>query len=295
MSTLESNSLKYSCTKTAANGVQFRINIRLDDQCRNGHQDFSITGESWQAGKPMIERYSMGSGAIGDTIAKHFPEFKIFNDLHLCDWKGTHMHCLANGLFHMKQGKHDWAKSTLRCTESEYQALQTAEDEKHLALMLIEMGIKKRWEQEAKQAIEILEGLTGTKFLCDSHREMWTATPEHLEQARQNLESGYYKPEQVEASAQAKKAAAIAKKRADIVNEHQKQVEKLTIERDVKLAILDGGFDLDGLIYYTHSHTVGFNWSNLNPRIGDEAQAQITAILLPLFPTMKFEDKNKAS
>jgi len=289
----ESNSLRYSCTKTAANGVQFRIDIRLDDQCKNGHQDFSITGESWEANKPKIDRYSNGSGAIGDEIAKHFPEFKIFSDLHLCDWKGTHMHCLANGLFHMRQGKHEWAKNTLRCTESEYQALQMAEDENHLALMLIEMGIKARWEQEAKHAIEVLEGLTGVKFLCDSRREMWTATPEKLEQARQNLESGYYKPEQVEARAQAAKVDAIEKQRAKILADYGKAIAKATAEKDLELAILDAGFTKENIIHYTHIDTLTFNWYEGSPKVSKEAQATIENALRPLFPTMKFADANK--
>jgi len=289
----ESNSLRYSCTKTAANGVQFRIDIRLDDQCKNGHQDFSITGESWEANKPKIDRYSNGSGAIGDEIAKHFPEFKIFNDLHLCDWKGTHMHCLANGLYHMRQGKYEWAKNTLRCTESEYQALQMAEDENHLALMLIEMGIKARWEQEAKHAIEVLEGLTGVKFLCDSRREMWTATPEKLEQARQNLESGYYKPEQVEARAQAAKVDAIEKQRAKILADYGKAIAKATAEKDLELAILDAGFTKENIIHYTHIDTLTFNWYEGSPKVSKEAQATIENALRPLFPSMKFEDANK--
>ena len=58
------------------------VNIRLNDECKNGHQDFAITGT-----RHLKNGDIGGGGAIGNEIAKKYPEFAIFDRLHLCDYK----------------------------------------------------------------------------------------------------------------------------------------------------------------------------------------------------------------
>ena len=101
---MKTNSLKYSTRKVVGN-KDITVNIRLNDECKNGHQDFSITGEIYQAGKPRNDRNMIMAGCCHEEILKYFPQFKIFIDLHLCDYKGIPMHAAANMHYHMNSDK----------------------------------------------------------------------------------------------------------------------------------------------------------------------------------------------
>ena len=75
------------------------IKIRLDDECENGHQDFSITGDIYQKGKPKTDRYFLSGGCIHEEILKVRPDLKIFVNLHLSDYDGVPMHPTANMIY----------------------------------------------------------------------------------------------------------------------------------------------------------------------------------------------------
>lgn len=50
---MKTNDLRFTDNRIGKNGEQWTIKIRLNDECKNGHQDFSITGTCWEAsGKP---------------------------------------------------------------------------------------------------------------------------------------------------------------------------------------------------------------------------------------------------
>lgn len=101
--TVKSNSLYFRASKTV-NGKNANVTIRLDDQCKNGHQDFSVTGEIYEADKPKIDKYLISAGCCHDDILEAFPELQIFVDLHLCDFEGNHMCPVSNGFYHLKNG-----------------------------------------------------------------------------------------------------------------------------------------------------------------------------------------------
>jgi hypothetical protein len=93
------NSLSYKVTKSK-NGEDFVITIKLADQCKNGHNDFSITAEIYPSGRHG-DRNIICAGACGNEVAKNFPEFKVFDDLHLSDVNGAPMYAIGNGFYHL--------------------------------------------------------------------------------------------------------------------------------------------------------------------------------------------------
>ncbi|MFM7012530.1 MAG: hypothetical protein ACKO0Z_24905, partial [Betaproteobacteria bacterium] len=85
-----SDSLRYTKSKYI-NGELLKAKVELSDECGNGCQDFSVTGELWMKGMPTTDRNLICCGAMGDTIAKEMPELKQFCDLHLRDIHGAPM------------------------------------------------------------------------------------------------------------------------------------------------------------------------------------------------------------
>ncbi|MFU1607364.1 hypothetical protein ACM25O_13345 [Sulfitobacter pontiacus] len=76
-------------------GLQIRAELRFDDQCRNGEQSFSITGEIFKPGRRDVE----ACGCIHDEIARYFPELRPLIAYHLTGQKGP-MHYIANTVYH---------------------------------------------------------------------------------------------------------------------------------------------------------------------------------------------------
>lgn len=66
----------------------FKVKIRYDDQCGNGHNTFSITGE-----------FDCLSGMIHDKIEEHFPELQHLLKWHLCSSAGP-LQYIANTTYH---------------------------------------------------------------------------------------------------------------------------------------------------------------------------------------------------
>ena len=176
---LKQNIMKTKIERTAKDGRQFNITISLDDECHNGHQDFSITGSIYEAGKPKVGGYMVSCGAIGDHIAKEFPDLAIFNRLHLCDYAGAPTYAVANGFYQIKRMDVEQFSDYFRCTPVERDMLCVAENEEQFSILLYLSDIPTRWEQEAGEAIKILEGMTGEKWVNDNTKRHFTApTPE---------------------------------------------------------------------------------------------------------------------
>lgn len=73
------------------NGSKEKITatVRYDDRCGNGHNTFSITGETTDG----------SGGCIHDEIARCFPELAPYIKWHLCSSDGP-MHYIGNTVYH---------------------------------------------------------------------------------------------------------------------------------------------------------------------------------------------------
>lgn len=271
METQKVNSLKFKTT-FSKKGIDYIVTIKLADECRNGHNDFSITADTYLTGKPYTDRNNQGGGAMGDTIAKLKPEFKIFNDLHLSDVTGVPMHGIANGYYWMNEGNNkDYAISTLRITEDEYTTLKNCKDKLIFQFTLESLGIVKRWKEEANTAIAKLEELTGCKFIDNSTRLPYTPlTFDQLTEIGQRINSGYYNPEAIKQ----RETDALQAKRDKLMAEIEAKRDKaiLRAENDYKIEkyVLLSGLPLDNYIYYGHTNTVVFNWKDYDKKITKE-------------------------
>lgn len=260
------NSLMFKTSKEIEEGVIF-VSIRLNDECNNGHQDFSITGDIYKSYNKSDRNHIVG-GCIHEDIAKHFPEFKQFIKLHLSDYNGVPMHAVANGHYHLTNGFNN-VKTTdkkfkekfceyYRLTPQQFKTVEKSYSKTHYAINLESVGVFDQWRREAQRAIETLEKLTGKEFLNDSTRSaLDKPEAEAVAEEKQKIESGYYTPK----ARKEREKEALKKFIQDEKEELKNKIKELKLEQNIKLQVLRiaGKTAYKNCIYYNHSKTLRFN------------------------------------
>jgi len=95
-------------------GAQIKAEVRFDDECGNGHNTFSITGEIYVPGRRDIE----AGGCLHEEIAKAFPELAPFIKWHLVSTDGP-MHYVANTV-HFASDRDHFGKAAGEVSAYEY-------------------------------------------------------------------------------------------------------------------------------------------------------------------------------
>ena len=271
--TRELNALRYETTKVyTENGNTFRmkVKIQLADECKNGVCSWSVTADI-DIKKCNGLYYDFGGGCCHEEILKQFPEFRKFVDLHLCDCYGVPLYAVENGYYCLSNEPTEKVIDYLRITEEEYKHLQSACDKAYFKFLLYNLGIVRRWNDEAEEAIKELEMLTGCKWVnpyeYDKERKNISITDEEANDINNKIDSGYYAPEAIHARKEEAQKAAKEKKRGEIIKRFASTVEKAERERDIFLYILDSGLPVDNVIYYDHTNKVVFNWLDYREKL----------------------------
>ena len=143
----------------------YKINIRLNDECRNGHEDFSITADFWKLKKPRTDKNWIMGGCCHEEILKLRPDLKIFVDIHLNDFRGYPMYYIENGFYHLKNMPKEKFMEYVKVNETGYELLKKASDENEYGYLLLnKLENHKVWEKLAEEGVKILEELTGKVF-----------------------------------------------------------------------------------------------------------------------------------
>lgn len=238
-----------------------KIRVELNDECKNGHEDFAITAE---INHPRV-RGGLASGCLHEEILKAAPDLAPFVALHLSDWQGAPMYAVANGYFHMQEGKRDILISHLRCTPEEADKLMAeARSQNEFAVMVEKMKLPSRWKKEADAAIAKLQELSGgAVFESKATRSNFSpVSPEVRADVKAKRKSGYYEPEQVKARDEAARLAKTEKAVAAIEADHAAKVRKLEDEKLVALYFVKRGYNRydANVIWYSHTRELCFNW-----------------------------------
>ena len=310
------SNLKYSRTRFSdGNKTGTVIKCQLADDCRNGHEHFSLTAVIWE--KRGNNRWvDAGGGCCHEHILALDPEFAPFTALHLSDQDGVPMHAFANAWYWFRgfgpgvsggEGYHGGNGSDakmpdecrrifcehLRVTDAEAGqiAALAPRSETELQIVLEDMGLPARWKAEAGAAIAKLEQWTGRKFQSTATRKTWEPVkPELRELAAQRRASGYYSPEQVAARDAAAAEARKAKRLTEIQSEFERDNEKARRELAVKLYVAER-FERLNCIYYEHTNELSFNWARSEKLVTrDEFDAFVAGADLSKLPQgIKFE------
>lgn len=315
------NDLRHGFTVFSTEGgrqIKTHIKIRLDDECRNGHETFSLTADIWR--ELGNNRWAeCGGGCCHEHIIALRPDLKPFADLHLADQDGVPMHAFGNAFYwfagfngglgkEYHGGNGSPGKSPedcrrifaghIRATEAEVAAIVSAlpRTEQELQAVLEDMGFPAKWKAQAQAAIRQLEEWTGKQFVSAATRKGFEPLTAEVRQIiADRRASGYYSPEQVAAREAEKAAARKAKRLADIRADHAREVAKAEAELKVKLYLAERFDGKVNAIYYTHSNTLTFNWSTLDKLMTrEEFSAFVAAADLSALPQdIKFEFRDK--
>ncbi|MGQ4893357.1 MAG: hypothetical protein ACP6IQ_01890 [Candidatus Njordarchaeia archaeon] len=238
--------------------LEYRIKIELGDPCNNGHSDFSITTDIFEK-----NRYVMG-GCCHEEILKVRPEYEIFVRLHLCDFRGAPMYPVDNGIYIIKNESIEAAAEYLRCSLKEIEILRDyVEDKEAFIYMLNQLGIVRRWKEEADIAITKLKELTGKKFEPIKKRlTKITLTQEEQERVEKLIRSGYFTKKNI----RKRKLQGMQKEKERLLQEleekRQQELQAIEREYEIKRRIISYNPSIKNWIYYSHSNTVNFNWES---------------------------------
>ena len=276
---MEVKILAFSPSKTfREDGCNMKINVhvRLNDDCKNGHYDFSITGDVYRQsgnGRWVEDR----CGCIHEDIERLFPQLKKFIPLHLCNYLGHPTYPEANGQYFIREKGKEVAMEQLRITEKEYDILSLAADDEerpYFKYLLFTLGIVDRWKQEADEFIKFLEEKTGNTWVNpykpEEERNIMRLTEDERNEIKKKIDEGYYSVEAQKARREARYKAAQDAIRNRIIERYEETERKAREERDIKLYIFDSGMPIDNVIYYDHTKQVVFNWQDWEKKVTQE-------------------------
>ena len=285
----KTNTLEYNVSTLDSIGNPLDITISLGDECKNGHQDFHITGTAHKKGRSKIDKNMIYGGCCHDEILAVKPEFKIFVDLHSCDYAGVPTHPSENGYYFMTEGIGDTKPSQAefkavyceyyRITELQFDVLKTSENKIQFALNLKKLGILKKWAKEAKNAVKVLEKLTGCKFVNDSKRSQYISpTSEEKAEEEKRKKEGYYTEVAKLKRGHEAKQKEFTKLKEDLNKELEKHIKEYEVKKEV---LLKGGSKaLDNCIFYNHTQILAFNWKSYG-KLAEEELSFIDSLELP--------------
>ena len=282
------NNLKHTIRTQTKDGNNIEIKISLADDCKNGHNDFSITASVYLAphwGGGNRDQFFISGGCCHDDILAAQPNLKIFVDLHLADVNGAPTCAVENGFYHLSEGfnntkpndssfKNEYCEY-YRLNEKQFDILSTSEDKTIFAYHLSKLGIVGQWKKQANEAIALLEKWTGEEFKDDSTKlSNIEPTVAELKRIDLKIKSGHYNPINIKKRAEDKVKAEKQKAFDDIKKNLNTYILEETKEYNVKFAILSFGIPLDNFIYYKHSNEGQFNWLDYKSKITGEKLAE---------------------
>ena len=241
------NNLKYKIDITEkANCV---ISIRLNDECKNGHEYFAITATFWELNKPRKDVNMYMGGCCHEEILKFRPDLKIFVDLHLNDFRGYPMYYIENAFYFLKKEmtKSEFIKKYEVTSEQYDELFDKSSNEDEFGYLLIKKFKNHLiWEEKAKKAIALLETMTNKKFVSKATKiysiEKWL-----------NLEfpENWFEKENVEKRKKEEFLKKQNEKISALETKFKELIDKKTIEFNIEKSLMQLGFlDLSNTRHY---------------------------------------------
>ena len=248
------NNLKHKISITEK--VNCVISIRLNDECKNGHEDFSITADFWKLESQRTDRNWIMGGCCHEEILKFRPDLKIFVDLHLNDFRGYPMYYIENGFYHLNNMPKDKFMEYAKVDETGYELLKKASDkDEYSYLLLNKLENHKIWEDLAKKGIAKLQELTGKVFESKGTRLYNIDKYKTL-----NFPEDWFEDINVQKRRKEKFLYELNEKITNMENNHKRKIEEMQNEFSIKKSLMQLGFlDLSNTRHYFNEREFHIN------------------------------------
>ena len=248
------NNLKHKISITEKSNCV--ISIRLNDECKNGHEDFSITATFWEIGKTRIDRNCIMGGCCHEEILKVRPDLKIFVDLHLNDFRGYPMYFIENGFYHLENMPKDKFMKYAKVDETGYELLKKASTKDEYGYLLLnKLENHKIWEDLAKKGIAKLQELTGKVFESKGTRLYNIDKYKTL-----NFPEDWFEDINVQKRRKEKFLYELNEKITNMENKHKRKIEEMQNEFSIKKSLMQLGFlDLSNTRHYFNEREFHIN------------------------------------
>ena len=260
--------------------ITLYIHARLNDECKNGHEDFGLTYEKYE-GK-VCDRNMTGGGCAADNddpiVRKAIRTFGLepVERVHLSDMNGVPMYPTANAIYHAKNSGFEVFRDYLRLTDEEAKQAFYIDDELGLYVWLLDNGIIDRWKNEANEAIKAIINGRDIEFESTATKKQghWyfkvEPTKERLDGQRYLIQTGYYDCDNYDQHRQEENMQEVRKKLS--TEYYEKQIEKAKAKIRLNKAFLamleehlaefsDPVTVADNWIFYDHRSEIVFNWN----------------------------------
>ena len=239
------NNLKHMISITKkANCV---ISIRLNDECKNGHEDFAITADFWKLESPRTDGNWIMGVCCHEEILKLRPDLKIFVDIHLNDFRGYPMYFIENGFYHLENMPKDKFMKYAKVDETGYELLKKASNKDEYGYLLLnKLENHKTWEDLAKKGIAKLQELTGKVFESKGTRLYNIDKYKTL-----NFPEDWFEDINVQKRRKQKFLYELNEKISAMEKKHKRNIEEMQNEFSIKKSLMQLGFlDLSNTRHY---------------------------------------------
>lgn len=267
------------------------IRARLNDECKNGHEDFGLTYDMWE-NVVSNKTWCAGGCAAGNDdqiVRKAIRTFGLepVERVHLSDMNGVPMYPTANAIYHAKNSGFEVFRDYLRLTDEEAKQAFYIDDEFGLYVWLLDNGIIERWKNEANEAIKAIINGRDIEFESTATKPQghWyfkhDVTEGAIRAQRDLIRDGYYTPERYGQHRENETLNACMKSLNNSMECLQRRIDEAEMDIKFKCALRDiicehvAEFKkpillIDNSIFYQHKNEIAFNWRNFSDKVNDE-------------------------
>ena len=250
----------YKETKQINGRERRTIIVSLADPCNNGFCTFRVECRT----EKLVFGYWQRAYCPNEIQAyrKTFPHLKTFFELNGRNSKGQPSYCVENSVYYLKTEGVEKAAEYMHLSPELVAKL--SKEKEYFKYQLFTLGIMDKWAEDAAEGIAKLEELSGETF-----EDYETPNPYHVitlsddERAaiEEKIESGYYTEQAQEDRARLAEEQKRAEKRAKIAAYYADKIAEYTAESEIMLTLFDKFGTTENVIYYRHSNTLCFNWT----------------------------------